>query len=426
MGRHERRHSFDFAYSNNEDYEEDKQRKVHFDDEYLACRRRQARRRSREDDIREMNVCETTTKLKESYENIDKGLEVLRRIYENLKDSKQSVRYGGGNGNGSENSQKEFVKEINTLLEQVEHLEKALRKSGTQKRQYLDELSHLQQALHEDRVKIESTKKRNSRQENEDLHAKMDESTKVTRDQQITINKLKRDNQNLWRILQEVKKHLIDEEAKAEEEITYGEERRRVQEGGFLEGCRLPSTPPRSEKLKFECELYPMREGSEDGHSSSGSCSDAVLSDKLSYLISRSENIQNMITKVGETRLNRSLSDDCLHQSSVAVDTSKRAKRTERRRDEHKERACSEERRIPAENEHGVRCDTKDIIRRCEELERRVEQCSTKDMRDRLIRQLEDIDQTNVEVRNEQREEEKEGYFSAGNSCFALYAVNEI
>jgi len=421
MGRHERRHSFDFSYSNNDDYEQEKQRKVHFDDEYLACGRKQTRRRSLEDEIREMNVCETTTKLKESYQNIDKGLEILRRVYENLKHSKQSVRYGRNSDN--ERCQKEFISEINTLLEQVENLEKALRKSGTQKRQYLDELFHLQRALHEDRVKIESA--RESRKQKQDLHAKMNESTKVTRDQQITINKLKRDNQNLWRILQEVKKHLIDEEAEAvAEEVICGKERKRVDKREFFEGSSLPNTPPRSEKFKFECELFPMREGSEDGGSSStGSCSDAVLSDKLKYLISRSENIQNMITKVGESRLNRSLSDDCLHQSSEATEFTKRCressvKRSDRRREEQKERACSEERRIPSENERGVRCDTKDIIRRCEELEKRVEQCSTKDMRDRLIRQLEDIDQSNTESRHvtrEQREEEEEGYCSAGN-----------
>ena len=188
MARRERRHSFDLTYCQNDgtdyyeggnsQYEQDKGRRVHFDDEYLMNSRRQKQHRNR-DDIREMNVYETTSRLKESYCNIDKGLEILRRIYNNLMQSKQCLRYR------SENSRNEYLGEINNLLEQVARLQKSLKKSGTKKRHYLEELSKLQLALREDRLKIEA-----ARESRHELHAKMNASTKATRDHQITINKL--------------------------------------------------------------------------------------------------------------------------------------------------------------------------------------------------------------------------------------------
>uniref|UniRef100_A0A7M5WK77 Uncharacterized protein n=1 Tax=Clytia hemisphaerica TaxID=252671 RepID=A0A7M5WK77_9CNID len=399
MGKHGRRHSFDYSCSNdyevNRFYEQEKQRKVHFDDEYLASRgRKQTRGRSQDGDIQEMGIYETTSKLKESYQNIDKGLDVLRRIYENLLHSKESVRYH------SECSQKTFLSEINTLLSQVNELEKSLRKSGNQKREYLEELTRLQQALREDRSKFEA-----SRENRHELHEKMKESTKQTREQQITINKLKKDNENLWRILQEVKKHLLEEDTIQREGQLFKNKR-----------FQLPY-PPSQEKTNVECELFPIRDNNSVSslESAGSSTTDVMLSEKLKYLISRSENIQSMISKVGEkssgSRLNRSFSDDCLKRSSLDE------KRQRPSRFSSCERTIPEEKRIPAENERGVRCDAKDILRRCEELEKRVEQCSTKDMRDRLMCQLEEMERDGNENLNVSRDREDDQYYNTERFC---------
>ena len=393
---HRRRHSYDFSQgSSDEEKRCYEQRKVHFDDQYLTRRLKGhvTGKRIGDNDIKQMNINETTTKLKESYQNIDKGLNILQRIYENLVESKQSIRYQ------NDCSQKMFISEINTLLDQVDELEKSLRKSGDQKREYIEELSRLQRALHEDRLKIEA-----ARESRHDLHEKMNESTKVTREQQITINKLKRDNQNLWKILQDVKKHLLEEDQPKDDQLL----------------CRRLPEPKRSsshERFRVECDLFPLRDNesitSKESHSTnvSGSTADAMLTEKLNYLAKRSENIQNMIEKArvsgsskgGSSRMNRSFSDDCIASKSKPNPLSSPKKSF------CEKTARSKEMRIPSENEFGVRSDTKDIMRRCEELERRVEQCSTKDMRDRLMRQLEEMEQEegrNLSARREEKEEE--------------------
>ena len=391
-GKHRRRHSFDFSQgSSDEERRCYEPRKVHFDDQYFIRRRKEQGKRNGDGDIRRMNIDETTTKLKESYQNIDKGLHILRKITDNLVESKQSIRYH------NDCSQKVFVSEINTLLEQVDQLEKSLRKSGEQKREYLDELSRLQRALHEDRLKIEA-----ARESRHDLHEKMNQTTKVTREQQITINKLKRDNQNLWKILQDVKKHLLEEDHPGGDQMS----RKRLPE---------PYHSPPHERFRVECDLFPIRDNesvaSKESHSTnaSGSTADAMLTEKLNYLVKRSENIQNMIEKGGAgskdgSRMNRSYSDDCLVAKSKPepIITSKLSCENITRS------VCSKEKRIPSENEFGVRCDAKDIMQRCEELERRVEQCSTKDMRDRLMRQLEEMEQEEGRNLSTRREEKKD------------------
>lgn len=387
-GKHRRRHSFDFSQGSDEENRRcyDERRKVHFDDQYLLARKRSAKHNS--SDIRQMNIDETTTKLKESYQSIDKGLHILRKIYKNLAESKQSARYQ------NECTEEVFVTEINTLLQQVDELEKSLRKSGEQKREYLDELSRLQRALHEDRMKIEAT-----RENRHDLHEKMNESTKVTREQQITINKLKRDNQNLWKILQDVKKHLLEEDNK--------------DVGDFRK--RLPQPFHTRPDRQIECDLFPMRDNdsvasSKESAESCTSSADAMLTEKLNYLVKRSENIQSMIEKnggKGVSKLNRSFSDDCLASKSK-VDYVGFGERFSSSENEKRTATYSREKRIPSENEFGVRCDTKDIIRRCEELEQRVEKCSTKDMRDRLVRQLEEMEKEEARNGSPAQRDEKE------------------
>ena len=419
---HRRRHSYDFSQVSSDEEKRcyEQSRKVHFDDQYLTRLRKGYvidKRKGNNDnnDIRQMNIDETTVKLKESYQNIDKGLHILRRIYDNLVESKQSIRYQ------NDCSQKLFISEINMLLEQVDALEKSLRKSGDQKREYIDELSRLQHDLHEDRLKIEA-----ARESRHDLHEKMNESTKVTREQQITINKLKRDNQNLWKILQDVKKHLLEEDQPKEDKLLC----RRLPE---------PKCTPSHERFRVECDLFPLRDNesvtSKESHSTnfSGSTADAMLTEKLNYLAKRSENIQNMIEKArvssgnnkgvgSSSRMNRSFSDDCLASKSKLDPLSSPKKSFY-----EKKTARSQEKRIPSENEFGVRSDAKDIMRRCEELERRVEQCSTKDMRDRLMRQLDEMEHEegkNLSVRLDEKEDRSKKTGKIKYNCFKIISSN--
>ena len=108
-----------------------------------------------------------------------------------------------------------------------------------------------------------------------------------------------------------------------------------------------------------------------DGGSSGSSSQDQFLSDKLKLLLEQSDNIQRLIAGT---------SSQCRHNSDTY------------NWDTPNESSYFSENRIPSENEQGVRSDMNDIILRCEELEQKVEMCSTKDIRERLMKQLHDID----------------------------------
>ena len=151
-----------------------------------------------------MSVHEITQALQNSYSVIDRGRSTLHKLIDDLLKSKASIE------SSPDSYQHSSLDEVNHLLREAQCLRTSLEKAGERKKIYMDELSRLQATIHADRQKMEEWSRMRG-DSNRNLQDRISESSKITREQQILIKKLKADNESLWRVLQEIQEHLQNE-----------------------------------------------------------------------------------------------------------------------------------------------------------------------------------------------------------------------
>ncbi|XP_012564364.2 centromere protein F [Hydra vulgaris] len=314
-----------------------------------------------------LDVQSITLKLKQSYDNIDREQDLLKKISQELNLSKSKLMC-----HQCAVYNKDTAREVDRLLKEVECLQNHFQSVAKRKKKYLEELSLLQVALHRDRTQMEA-----SFQESPDskqiLKTKLDESSKVTRDQRKMIYKLKSDNIALWKLLQEVQEHLRNEHHKGNDFIN---------EFQASSGNKQLSDIPTKREVDIYKNMYTDAVTSsassssldifQDGRvsNSSSSSNENCLSEKIRHLIAQTEHIKQVIPNI-ENHQHEFVETSRLWGAGLGL------------------REC----RIPSENEKGMRSDMNDIMSRCEDLEKKVDQCSTKDIREILIHQLQEIDQ---------------------------------
>ena len=367
----ERRHSLDYFTKAlpevGTDGEND--RHVHFDDRYVnyTCERTnnssRTRIRPKEEEI--TTVQTITGKLKQSYENIEHGLVVLQNIRDELLQARQ-VR-GCNKCAKVSNVDNKKIQEIDILLKEIEHLRKLLEKAGIQKRRYLTDLSKIQCTLHKDRKKVEGMVKTSH---NKDIKDRLQETSNKTREQQLLITKLKSDNAELWKTLQEIQDHLSSEGASDVQSLAS------IDVNEEAAPKILPQNPTEvNSRMSYSPNDQRSSEGSQNSRLSNQSSRESFLSDRLKNLLEKSSRIQK--------------TNKCQHKVADQTKTERWLSLREAPRDSSR---SGNELRIPSENEQGVRSDMNEIMQRCEELEKKVEECSTKDIRNRLIEQLNAIE----------------------------------
>ena len=211
MATRERRNSYESPSPNN--YEDiyncigSNSRKVHFDDENIIYANERKENNRIQLDYPDQTVHKITTKLKLSYERIEHSIEVLRTLFNDLLKTKKKLErctYSEA-FHHTEN-----ITELERLLTEVKQLQGCFQNTGNRKRKYLEELSKLQSTLHEDRKKMENWARMSSDSKKK-LRTKINQTSRVTREQQLLINKLKADNMTLWNMLQEIQGHLREE-----------------------------------------------------------------------------------------------------------------------------------------------------------------------------------------------------------------------
>ena len=375
----ERRHSFDSIAFEEENRSSAARRRVRFNDEHVSLNKTNRKQFV----YPQLTVQEVTAKLKASYEGIENALEILSKLLIELNTTKRMLECQDRACNNTDN-----LSELERLLSEVRHLQGGFQNIGIRKRQYLEELSRLQNTLHEDRKKMEKWMNI-SRSSKKKLFTKIDKSSRITKEQQQMINKLKADNTSLWQTLQEIHQHLRDENNEVSRSLNLPDP--------FEISAQksLPNTP-KCENYRCNSTGYPISDqtssvegrpstASTDCDSTGSSCQEQYLSEKLKLLLERSENVQKLISNVG---LNQ-----CVHNSDSGSSSQNYFHHSEPLNRTSTKENYIPETRIPSENERGVRCDMNDIVRRCEELEKKVDECSTNDIRERLVRQLHEIDQ---------------------------------
>lgn len=313
-------------------------------------------------------VHEITTRLKKSFQKVENDLEMIKRVCQELNLSKKSL----GNCDCKGKCKKlDSINELDRLQIDADNLKVEFEKKAVRKRRYLEDLSRLQETIHCDRKKMEKWVQHTGASKRE-LESKLDESVKLTRDQQILIRKLKLDNEALWNILNEIQDHLKQE--KNSDIINTGcSDKINISHTGLASNYASPFiNNNQSPELSYFSVESDQNDKSSDIGGSTFSSQDGA-SEKFKKLIQESDKIKKIVLKSGCANNN----------SSNAI-----------KRKCHCN-ACSshkENYRIPSENENGVRSDMNDIIKRCEELEKKVEDCSAKDIRDRIVQQLKEID----------------------------------
>ena len=367
----ERRHSLDYFTTALPEVgtDDENNRRVHFDDRYVnytyegTNNPSRTRIRPKEEEI--TTVQTITGKLKQSYENIEHGLVVLQ----NIRDELLRVRQFRGCSKCAKVSHvdNKKIQEIDILLKEIEHLWKLLEKAGIQKRRYLTDLSKIQCTLHKDRKKVEGMVKTSH---NKNIKDRLQETSNRTREQQLLITKLKSDNAELWKTLQEIQDHLSSESASDVQSLAS------IDVNEEAAPKILPQNPMEvNSRMSYSPNDQRSIEDSQNSRLSNQSSRESFLSERLKNLLEKSSRIQK--------------TSKCQHKAADQTETKQWLSPRETPRDSSR---SGNELRIPSENEQGVRSDMNEIMQRCEELEKKVDECSTKDIRNKLIEQLNAIE----------------------------------
>lgn len=367
----ERRHSLDYFTTALPEVgtDDENNRRVHFDDRYVnytyegTNNPSRTRIRPKEEEI--TTVQTITGKLKQSYENIEHGLVVLQ----NIRDELLQVRQFRGRSKCAKVSHvdNKKIQEIDILLKEIEHLWKLLEKAGIQKRRYLTDLSKIQCTLHKDRKKVEGMVKTSH---NKNIKDRLQETSNRTREQQLLITKLKSDNAELWKTLQEIQDHLSSESASDVQSLAS------IDVNEEAAPKILPQNPREvNSRMSYSPNDQRSTEDSQNSRLSNQSSRESFLSERLKNLLEKSSRIQK--------------TSKCQHKAADQTETEQWLSPRETPRDSSR---SGNELRIPSENEQGVRSDMNEIMQRCEELEKKVDECSTKDIRNKLIEQLNAIE----------------------------------
>ena len=367
----ERRHSLDYFTTALPEVgtDDENNRRVHFDDRYVnytyegTNNPSRTRIRPKEEEI--TTVQTITGKLKQSYENIEHGLVVLQ----NIRDELLQVRQFRGCSKCAKVSHvdNKKIQEIDILLKEIEHLWKLLEKAGIQKRRYLTDLSKIQCTLHKDRKKVEGMVKTSH---NKNIKDRLQETSNRTREQQLLITKLKSDNAELWKTLQEIQDHLSSESASDVQSLAS------IDVNEEAAPKILPQNPREvNSRMSYSPNDQRSTEDSQNSRLSNQSSRESFLSERLKNLLEKSSRIQK--------------TSKCQHKAADQTETEQWLSPRETPRDSSR---SGNELRIPSENEQGVRSDMNEIMQRCEELEKKVGECSTKDIRNKLIEQLNAIE----------------------------------
>ena len=395
----ERRHSLDYFTTALPEVgtDDENDRRVHFDDRsvnYTYERTNNPSRtriRPKEEEI--TTVQTITGKLKQSYENIEHGLVVLQNIQDELLQARQ-VRGCSKCAKVSHVDNKK-IQEIDILLKEIEHLRKLLEKAGIQKRRYLTDLSKIQCTLHKDRKKVEGMVKTSY---NKNIKDRLQETSNRTREQQLLITKLKSDNAELWKTLQEIQDHLSSEGASDVQSLAS------IDVNEEAAPKILPQNPTEvNSRMSHSPNDQRSTEGSQNSRLSNQSSRESFLSERLKYLLEKSSRIQK--TKCQHKAVDQTKTEQWLSSRETPRDSSR----------------SGNELRIPSENEQGVRSDMNEIMQRCEELEKKVDECSTKDIRNRLIEQLNVIEGEECLTERQQITSTEEGNLFILEICIFIH-----
>ena len=260
-----------------------------------AVERERDRFISPQNESKNLDIQAITSKLKQSYESIDRGQDVLKKVSNELYLSKNKLMC-----HQCAVYNKDTARDVDRLLNEVESLQNHLQNVAKRKKKYIEELSLLQVALHKDRAQMEAWFQQ-STDSKRVLKTRLDESSKVTRDQRKMIHKLKSDNIALWKLLQEVQEHLRNEHQKGNEVINNFQSssttkqqsdipiRREmdIYQGLFTDGVASSTS---SSSLEV----------SQDGRvsGSSNTSNENYLSEKLRHLIAQTEHIKQAIPNI--------------------------------------------------------------------------------------------------------------------------------